>query len=285
MVVDLYCRLAFASRSELGWDPTLRRVYPMVADVFRYDIIVHDERHGDQVFKNARIIADFGVDVTCSRGTRIFKTGDGQVFKDSWVDRDRIPEGTRLNAIRMAIEADATEGVIPGDAKHFLTVVAHGYVKVDEIDDHTSKPIMRGVDLPCSRNLTIVRDTATTTDPARVRIGVMLSEMTPSVMPSVKRKDANDVNEPSPHLCINHRAHYRVEFKECGVSLHDLTDFKKGLDCLSDTVRGMCSLSQTCSTYWTIPQLWMLCDGLATFIATSVRVIYLTTTVAVFWWI
>lgn len=221
----------------------------MVADAFRYDILIYDEEQGEVVFKNARIIADFGADATCSRGTRVFETHSGQVVKDSWIDHDRIPEGTRLKDIRKAIEADTTEGVTPGDAQHFLTVIVHGYVKVDETDDHTSKPIMRGIDLFSSNSLAILQETVTTADPARVSIGAIPSVMAPSVLQRVQRRDANEKKRLSPLLKINHRAHYRVAFEERGVSLHDLMNFKEGLDCLSDTIRGEYVLSHTSNTF------------------------------------
>lgn len=144
---------------------------------------------GDVLFDNARIIADFGVDATCSRGTRVFET-KGRVVKDSWIDFDRTPEGSRLEAIRRAIEANDTPGVTRDDVKHFLTVIAHGYVKVDGIADFTSTSIMRGVNLLSPKNLSIKQETTTSTDPARVSIGATPSVMAPSVLQRVQRKDS-----------------------------------------------------------------------------------------------
>ena len=77
------------------------------------------------------------------------------VVKDVWLEDDRIEEGVHLENIRSATSQMQTKGtVFPGKrdpSTYFLTVVAHGRVKVGgQTVDHTTNVMtrMRGSGLP-----------------------------------------------------------------------------------------------------------------------------------------
>ena len=104
-------------------------------------------------------LADHAADFIRGPGTRVFQAhhesnpSRSVVVKDMWLEDDRIEEGVHLENIRSAITQMQTRGtVFPGNREastYFLTIVAHGRVKVGgQTVDHTTNVMMRGSGLP-----------------------------------------------------------------------------------------------------------------------------------------
>lgn len=145
--------MAFASPQDAGWDPTIRRLSSDKAED-NYDITVHSNTDNGIVERTYRTIGLLsGSDSLRGRGTRAFKARllgpDGEPFgepvalKDCWADVDQPRE---VN-IQQEIYNEAQQSDRDLMKTHFLTVLAHGNVMIDNAADHT-RNMMRGFPVP-----------------------------------------------------------------------------------------------------------------------------------------
>ncbi|KAI5115129.1 hypothetical protein M0805_009733, partial [Coniferiporia weirii] len=86
-LVRVFLSFAFASKTELGWDPTVS-VTTTESDTRIYHFTV-----GNEIFETVDVLSDLGADAIIGRATRVFKVkrknGKLAVLKDVWVDDDR----------------------------------------------------------------------------------------------------------------------------------------------------------------------------------------------------
>ena len=117
---------------------------------YKYEVEV-----GGESYITTHSLADHAADFILDPRTRVFEAhhesnaSRSVVVKDVWLEDDRIEEGVHLENIRSAITQMQTKGtVFPGKrdpSSYFLTVVAHGRVKVGgQTVDHTTNVMMRG---------------------------------------------------------------------------------------------------------------------------------------------
>ncbi|KAF8576249.1 hypothetical protein K439DRAFT_1664701 [Ramaria rubella] len=220
---------SYAKEVDLGWDPTIKRVY--VAGVEQYDITVHDVA-GQAIFRTTKVLSDFGADGLRGRGTRVFEAcrlndgvpdGTSVAIKDVWVDDDRPKEGQ----VRQDIENEVANN--DGDKarahKYFLTVLHHGNVMIDGQVDNTRTLILRG-DAPPSISqfrLNLQEGPLVYREPS---IGA-----TP-LGPSMARAQHTD-------LAYSHKDHYRIVFKEVGQPVHNMTRLDDTFQALVDATNGL----------------------------------------------
>jgi len=91
-----------------------------------------------ETFITVRMVADFGADAMCGRGTRVWivvkkndPSGPEHVLKDCWIDSDRAHEGSVLQEIsNISLMPAALESKADFDQyrRHFLEVMIHGGV-------------------------------------------------------------------------------------------------------------------------------------------------------------
>ncbi|KAF8524509.1 hypothetical protein JB92DRAFT_2806518 [Gautieria morchelliformis] len=154
----------FATETQMGWDPTIECL-SIAGSSEQYEIQVQDKVTGKVVYvKTVELIADFGADAVCGRGTRVWKAllrqSDGTdmlvVVKDVWVDADRVREGD----IRTMFEEQASNDKTHKDkiAKHFVTVLFSGDVLIDGQIDDTFDFIQRGHEIPLDSDELELRD-------------------------------------------------------------------------------------------------------------------------------
>jgi hypothetical protein len=67
--IQTFARFGFATRTDLGYDPTIKRV--LVNGRPQYDIQV-----SDKTYRTTGVLSDFGADGLLGRGTRVFKVYD-----------------------------------------------------------------------------------------------------------------------------------------------------------------------------------------------------------------
>ncbi len=147
--MHLIASLAYASPTQLGYDPTMFLRWRKGG--WYYDIKMTtqlaDGTEHTQIYNIYRVICNSANSIR-GRATRVYeayiyapptnqyKISRRVVIKDSWIDIGRMREGDTL--------AQLLEGATPDEKRLFLTVVQHGIVQIDGRDDCTQDLILNG---------------------------------------------------------------------------------------------------------------------------------------------
>ncbi|KAF8577025.1 hypothetical protein K439DRAFT_1365733 [Ramaria rubella] len=197
-VIRFFIACAYATQADLGWDPTVERIY--VGGTAQYQFTVEGVNHVQTIFRTTRVLADFSPDALLGRGTRVFEAfkldGDTPdhtpvVIKDSWVDVDRVKEGD----IRSKIERQA-KGADKGKIqKYFMTVLNHGEVMINCQAERTLDVLLRGQELPHGGQY------------------------------KLNFEDVSYQSRTGAHTSgrYQHKSHYRIVFKEVGSPIYSVT--------------------------------------------------------------
>lgn len=229
----------FAKPSQLGFDPTIRRVdvpvqgkgkskatstQPPAEDqatdaVAQYDIAVRSFDNGKLIwYRTERLVSNIGADPSRGRGTRVWQVrklgknrkpvGDIGVLKDCWIDHDRKREGTILAEIRASAQTDAHRKAFKD---YFLTVECHGDVYIDQEPDNTHSLLRRGQAVPTelgAYRLQLPPPEESKPDEHLLPVGC-----TPLAAPIVDNETIVEYDD---------KQHYRIVFLEFGVSIDKL---------------------------------------------------------------
>jgi len=133
------------------------------------------------------------------------------VLKDIWVDSDRTREGNIL-ALLHAAANDEDKQLLE---KHFLTTICHGdvWTELDILDD-TANTLMRGWNIATGRDSIF-----------KLRRELfILNYKLPSGSES--------------HLRYTHKTHYRIVFKEKGITIDRIRSLPDVMTVLTETVSG-----------------------------------------------
>jgi hypothetical protein len=154
-LIYLISSLAFASRTELGWDPTIIRQLDEMKKNIVYRITVHTSDNTTEDYVTTAIISDFAANSIPAPGTRVFevqKLGGSSprppcILKDSWLRFDRPHEGQVMKTLMG--DLSKVQGMNMNYVKqHFLTVLCYGSVLVEGKVDSTLAGIMHDADIP-----------------------------------------------------------------------------------------------------------------------------------------
>ena len=136
----MFLRLVFATKTNLGYDPSVKRVKDPISSAINYEYTMSAKIYvtvGPPLF-------DFQAEYFDGRGTRVWKVHEqGRpdvefALKDLWIFSDTSPEGEILHELRKNVPAEYQN--------IFLTMVDDDWVKVDDgKDDQMDGVIMRGV--------------------------------------------------------------------------------------------------------------------------------------------
>jgi hypothetical protein len=246
IVIHIFASLVFADEESLGFDSTVSRIQVNNQIQYKYQV-------GEESYITTDTLADHAADFMRGRGTRVFKAHSESdasrsvVLKDVWLEDDRIEEGVHLENIRAVITQMQTQGtVFPGNrdpSTYFLTVVAHGRVKVGgQTEDHTNNVMMRGSGLPSDLEYF---STSRPREPLIQGSRVIWSDRGYSVghTPEVSRDVAALIlaNLPRKAQRFQARIHYRIVFEEIGRTIHDLRKLSQVYQCLADATTGVFS--------------------------------------------
>jgi hypothetical protein len=95
-VIRLFVSLAFSTTTQLGYDPTVKRIKE--DGRAQYEFMV-----GNTTYRTLSVLSDYGADPLLGRGTRVFRVYDTtdpsrtpRTLKDVWVEADRHREGDIL---------------------------------------------------------------------------------------------------------------------------------------------------------------------------------------------
>jgi hypothetical protein len=232
-VIALIVALESASRTALGYDPTIKRVWQVDSKAtYRIQVPVEGKpREGCapkfRLFQTEDLLSDAGAEAFRGRGTRVWKvrevvdgkpTGPPMVLKDSFVNEDRPREGETTKKIVGSLPA--------GDRRrlHFLTVVVHGDVVIDDHPDSTDA-IHHGIH--CPSGLPCINVAAIVYQGLADQSYVVSPSNTPSthgsgslafVLPTAPGFD--------PSSSYQNRQHYRIVFKEVGETVSNMKNRK-----------------------------------------------------------
>ena len=141
-VVKILLSLLYASKSDLGWDPTIS--VDLVEGESNYMIDIS----GILVSTNESLsLSRQRAEWVIGSGTRVYKAHkiiNGKkagivVLKDHWLSDGRIPEPDIRDTILIDItDLDDRDYV----DKHVLSCLAYEQVKVDDVVDHTERVIL-----------------------------------------------------------------------------------------------------------------------------------------------
>ena len=133
------------------------------------------------------------------------------MLKDIWVDSDRTREGNIVALLHAAANDEDNELV----EKHFLTTICHGdvWTELDILDD-TANALMRGLNI--------------TPDHGSL-FGLQRRQFTQNYIPYF-------VSES--RLRYRHKTHYRIVFKEKGITIDRIRSLPDVMAVLIETVRG-----------------------------------------------
>lgn len=225
MLTHVFVSIAFATKEELGWDPTIN---PFVRDNGEraYRVTVDNEAYGtEQVLSES-------ADALVSQATRVWRvrhvtSGESHVLKDVWVEDDRDLEHEIREAILQDIAAKYGADVREGVESHLLTPVAHCLVRVHGEPDHTTSIMMRGHTPSMRRRLKV-----------RVKIATSQEELDQTEASEPLRQ----LKAPFPHCLhrrkVYRRRHYRIVFKEVAEDLYDVKSLSDTFLVLRDVTKG-----------------------------------------------
>ncbi|KAJ7747918.1 hypothetical protein DFH07DRAFT_573625 [Mycena maculata] len=145
LLIDLLCVMAFATPQQLGYDPTMSYFVDDFKTVqFKLSL-------NDVVYVTKKLLSDNRTDVICGRATRVWEAyreddpnRTSVVIKDLWTSIDVMQEGAQLLDLHERLHALEDPGTPRPPGDYFLSVVAHGFVQLDGVDDHTIDVMMRG---------------------------------------------------------------------------------------------------------------------------------------------
>ncbi|KAL5520234.1 hypothetical protein ACEPAG_9447 [Sanghuangporus baumii] len=238
-LVHIILALSFASKEDLGWDPTIR---PLIRQGRRraYSIQV-----GGKTFQTEEVLSDVAADNLLSNATRVWRgTESGSqnpvIVKDLWIDASRCPEHLNYQAMLNDVEARFGVAVREDVASHFLTPIVFGNAFVDGREDHTTDVMMRGFNLSYKQQLTLEDKKRENDEKKRSVNHPIASDLIRQQAQNVKLTEA----EFTSRFLIA-RKHYRIVFKEVAVNIHHITSLSDVFVVLRDSVKALTWVHQS----------------------------------------
>ena len=240
-MVKLFAAFAFADQESLGFDPTIQ-LDSRNEGQFIFTVHPDNDKQNSRRFRTIQIISSSGAEPLLGRGTRVFKAheidlngdpnGPPVVVKDIWVDSDRTREGNILALLHTEANCEDRRLI----EKHFLTTICHGDVWTGlDIRDDTANALMRGLD--------VISD----------HVSLFILQVKPYIRTYESRSGSESSQEnrrvraPRPHLRHAHKTHYRIVFKEKGITIDRVKRLPDVMTVLGETVGGAFSSSLWCA--------------------------------------
>ena len=185
-----------------------------------------------KIYRTVKNISEFGADAIRGRGTPAYEIkevdngmlkGDTLALKDCWVDNDRELEGDILANILLDCKDEERE--------LFLTLFIHGLVEVDGTGtkDHIRAIMLRGLDVHQDNiKYQIEQLDEDMASPNKVSSGLSRSR----AFAPIDRILREDKKNQWKH-------HYRIIFKEVGISMYEIRSIRDAFQALIDVTKGL----------------------------------------------
>ena len=233
-MIQLFSAFAFADQTSLGFDPTIQRDTDNKGQ-FVITVYPENSMQNARRFKTGSVLSSYGAEPLLGRGTRVFGAveinGNGEsinspvVVKDIWIDSDRLREGDILDLLYE--EADETDKHLV--KTHFPTTVCQGDVWTNhDTRDDTANALMRGLEIA--------------SDHAQLfqlqRKSYVQSSATPSGSDGLRATSRAQARHNHLRVRYAHKTHYRIVFKEKGITIDRMNSLPQIMGVLSETVDG-----------------------------------------------
>ncbi|OCB90616.1 hypothetical protein A7U60_g2134 [Sanghuangporus baumii] len=235
LLIHVFLSLAFASKEDLGWDPTVR---PYIrGDGER---VYHIDVDGE-IYETDRILASSSAEELVGHATRVWMvrhlhSGESYVLKDVWVEDGRDLEHIIYEDILHDVETKYSVDARKEVASHLLTPTAHWLVHVNGVEDHTTTVMMREY-LPSFRRKFRVEITGPN------EISKSESESCSSYDIEIQDSIRDDLRMPlpwcNPVRKVIGRRHYRVLFKEIATAIYTLRNLGEVFTVLGDSTKAL----------------------------------------------
>ncbi|KAL5479078.1 hypothetical protein ACEPAI_2366 [Sanghuangporus weigelae] len=229
LLTRVFLSFAFASKEQLGWDPTMQPFFRSSGER-AYRIKIENE-----TYETESMLSDFSTDALVSHATRVWTVRHvpsqvSYVLKDVWLDEDRDPEHIIRGTILAEIQKKYGVGVRQEAASHLLTPVAHWFVPINGEHDHTTDIMMRGYTPSMKHRFKIRVKKATGIDDSATSNGDTQSSR-------------RELRAPFPRCLhrrkVYRRKHYRVLFKEVAQDLYRVRTLSEAFTVLKDGTKVM----------------------------------------------
>ncbi|KAL5525380.1 hypothetical protein ACEPAF_9250 [Sanghuangporus sanghuang] len=235
----VFLSLAFATKNELGWDPTMR---PFIKNDGRR--VYHIDVDGE-TYETNQVLSKSPADQLVGHATRVWKvhrldSDVPYVLKDVWIEEDQRPEHATYEMLLHDIQERYGSEVLSEVASHFLTPVVHCVVCLDDEVDHTTEVMMRGYTPSFKEQYRVNVENLGNGDDSDGE-----NEDKDSLMPSTEigivGSERNGLRDPfhwyNPVRRVPRLKHYRVVFKEVAKPLSDVRDLADVFTVLSDSAK------------------------------------------------
>ncbi|KAL5520237.1 hypothetical protein ACEPAG_9450 [Sanghuangporus baumii] len=230
LLIHVFLSLAFASKEELGWDPTFRPFERQDGRlVYHIDI-------GEETYETDSVLSKNSANQLVGHATRVWIVhrlgSDVQyVLKDAWTEDDQKPEHLVHEMLLHDVEDKFGAEVRQKVASHLLTPIAHCLVCVNGEEDHTTNVMMRGY-MPSFK------------EQYRINVENLGNHDDDNASPTeigVEGLGRGDLKDPlswyNPLRRILRRKHYRVVFKEIAKPLSTVRKLPDVFTVLSDSAK------------------------------------------------
>jgi hypothetical protein len=213
--VEVLGRFAFATKTTVGYDPSMSRVFE--EDETRYTITVNTQK-----YRTVRLLSDVSAQEISERSTRVWlcldQEGNQRVVKEQWLKYGRTPEHEVQEKILNAATSKEKRETLK---RHFFTILDHESVMIGSEPDDTHKTAMRGLALPEKPDLLSIERCTGKSSGEAADTTVTAGSSIPLLPPS-----------------IQHRFHYRLVLKEVATPLSEVDDVSENFIALRDGVEG-----------------------------------------------
>ncbi|TFK22962.1 hypothetical protein FA15DRAFT_705880 [Coprinopsis marcescibilis] len=243
-LIRWFLYMTFANETQLGFDPTVKRLEKDKEVFFRYQV-------NDKYYRTiGNPIAEDSAWLMNSRAVRVWTVRlsdvDGNfiedreeekeehVLKDVWLYDDIPGELENQNAIlKAAKDLDTSSPVSDGNETRekiinnlFLTIMGDCIVQIGNEDDITA------VRPANATNINLIDDVDEVLDRAsKASASIRQSEMS-APNPDVRSKNGGDEQEPDVYLKHHRRIHRRIVFREKCKPFYEVGNLELGLHCL-----------------------------------------------------
>ncbi|KAI3616466.1 hypothetical protein WG66_011376 [Moniliophthora roreri] len=254
-LVHFLLATSFASKTDLGYDPTVRRklIGQGKTKSVVYEYMVYDEEKGREVWYRTvdAVLSNYRANRPLGRAIGVWKVrelddkgepfGPTYVLKDYWITLDSMTEGQiQSNIFKVAGQVRPNQDF----RKYFMTILHDTIVRIDGNEDTTELHLGAMVDLDSPEySLKQVESKL----PPRAHIVSTHSESTGGsgmtdadalFDPLFAQTDTEEIAERRSRV-YEPRKHARLVFKEVGQCLDKITDQKLLFGCLIDALHGL----------------------------------------------
>ncbi|KAJ3732552.1 hypothetical protein DFJ43DRAFT_1154265 [Lentinula guzmanii] len=222
-LVHVFISLAFASRTDAGWDPSMACILPASPTGKR----------------------QYEIRPSIGRATRVWLVRDEDdpsdsryVLKDVWVDSERQTEDGIRSALLKDVEEKCGSDARAIVEKHLLTPVAFEKLHIGAVFDDTTQLIMRGGSMPKTLDhlkLVVLQQSGLST-----RSQVSITENPVDNVFSGTRARYFRYGDTARHgPRVTSRFHYRIVFLECATTMYDEKHLGNVLGALIDVTEAL----------------------------------------------